>query len=57
VEIVEEIEEEAPILRRPGIVVRWPEAGETAWDIGKRYAVPTEAVGAIEPGKPVIVKV
>ena len=57
VRVVEEIEEEEPISRRPGIVLRWPETGETAWSIGKRYAVPADAVGEVEPGKPVVVKV
>ena len=57
VEVVEEVEEGEPIQRRSGIVIRWPDAGETAWDIGKRYAVPLEGVGEIEPGRPVVVKV
>lgn len=57
VQIVENIEEDAPIQRRPGIVIRWPEAGETVWDIGKRYAVPVDSVGEVEAGKPVIVRV
>ena len=57
VRVVEEVEEDAPVPRRPGIVVRWPDADETAWDIGKRYAVPVDAVGEIEAGKPVVVKI
>ena len=57
VEVVSEIGEGEPLQRRPGIVIRWPEAGETAWDIGKRYAVPAESVGEVEAGKPVVVKV
>ena len=57
VRVVEDVEEADPIVRRPGIVVRWPESGETAWDIAKRYAVPLEAVGEPEAGKPVVVKV
>ncbi len=57
VRIVEEIEEKEPLQRRPGIVIRWPEAGETPWDIGKRYAVPADSVGEVEADKPVIVKV
>ena len=57
VEVVEEVEEDDDLTRRPGIVIRWPDAGETAWDIGKRYAVPVDSVGDVEPGKPVVVKV
>ena len=57
VRIAREIGEDEPVSRRPGIVIRWPEAGETPWDIGKRYAVPVDAVGQVEPGKPVIVRV
>lgn len=57
VTIVEDIEEGEPIRRRPGIVVRWPEPGETQWDIGKRYGVPAAGVGEVEVGKAVVVKV
>ena len=57
VQIVAEVEEDEPLIRRPGIVIRWPEASESAWDIAKRYAVPVDAVGAVEPGMPVVVKV
>ena len=57
VELVEEIEEDEPIQRRAGIVIRWPEAGESQWDIAKRYAVPVASVGEVEAGKPVVVKV
>ena len=56
-DVVEEIEAGEPIQRRPGIVIRWPEPGETAWDIGKRYAISVEGVGEIEPGRPVVIKV
>ena len=56
-EIVEQVEPGEPIARRAGIVIRWPEAGETPWDIGKRYAVPVESVGEIEAGEPVIVRI
>lgn len=59
--VVEEVNESEPIARRPGIVIMWPSAGETAWDIGKRYALPVESVlgdgkHRIEPGKPIILK-
>lgn len=57
VEAVSRIAEGEPIQRRSGIVIRWPEAGERAWDIGKRYAVPIEAVGEVEAGKPVVIRI
>lgn len=57
VEVVEEIEEGEPVRRRPGIAIRWPDPGETAWALAKRYAIPAESVGEVEPGKPVVVKV
>ena len=56
VEIVTELTEGAPLQRRPGIVVNWPLGGESAWDIGKRYGIPAEAVGEIEAGKAVVMK-
>ena len=57
VEIITAIEEGAPVHRRPGIVVNWPLAGETAWDIGKRYGIPAGSVGEVEAGKAVVMKV
>lgn len=57
VRVVEEVEEDEPLVRRSGIVIRWPDADETAWDIAKRYAVPVDSVGEIEAGRPVVVKV
>ncbi len=57
VEIVTEIAEGAPLQRRPGIVVSWPLAGETGWDIGKRYGIPAGDVGEVEAGKAVVLKV
>lgn len=55
--VVSEVEAGESLSRRPGVVIRWPEPDETAWDVARRYAVPVESVGAIEPGKPVVVKV
>ncbi len=57
VKVVSEVEQAGPVPRRPGIVIRWPDAEETAWDIGKRYAIPVDRVGWIETGRPVVVKV
>ena len=56
-EVVEEVAEGEPIPRRPGIVIRWPDSGETAWEIARRFAIPVDSVGDVEPGKPVVVKV
>ena len=62
--VVQEVSEGAPVGRRPGIVILWPGEGETAWEIGKRYALPVSLVagedekgGRIEPGKPVVLKI
>ena len=57
--VVESVEEAAPVRRKPGIVILWPEEGENAWLIGKRYALPHERVsgkGEIVPGKPILLK-
>ena len=54
--VVENVEEGEPIRRNPGIIVAWPDEGEDAWTIGRRYGVPAGAVGSAEPRKPVILK-
>lgn len=57
-EAVLEVEEGEAVEKRPGIVILWPEEGQTAWDICKHYSLPSEAVeGKIEPGKPVVLKI
>ena len=49
--------------RRPGYVICWPEAGEDAWSIGRRYGIPEESAaqgapeGKITPGKPLILRI
>lgn len=60
--VVQSVREEEPVRRRSGIVLLWPNEGETAWDIGKRYALPVDSVNGsgeqrIEPGKPVVLKI
>ena len=55
-EIVTELEEGEALSRRAGIVITWPVAGETAWDIGKRYAVPGENVGDVNTGEAVVIR-
>lgn len=60
--IVQEVEEGEEMQKRSGFVILWPESGETAWDVGKRYAIPVESVkvrlkdGEIEEGKPLVLK-
>ena len=55
-EIAREITEGAPIQRRPGIVVCWPDPGETPWQLGRRYAIPAEQTAGAETGKPLVLK-
>lgn len=54
-EIVESVEAGEPLRQRPGIVIFWPEAGEDAWQIGKRYGVAADRV-AVNGGQPVVLK-
>ena len=60
---VRDVSEGEPIRRHSGIVILWPNEGETAWEIGRRYALPVDGVtGAgekkrrIEAGKPIVLK-
>ena len=49
--------------RRPGYIVCWPESGEDAWDVGKRYGVPESAVlegapdGKLRSGSPLVLRI
>lgn len=49
--------------RKSGYIICWPEAGEDAWSIGKRYGVPAEDVsesageGRIAQGSPLVLRV
>ncbi len=56
-EVVSEITPAGPLSRRPGIVICWPDAGETAWSMGKRYGVPAARVADIEKGGPVVLRI
>ena len=56
-DIVSGIEPGEPLERRPGIVVCWPREDETAWTLGKRYAVPAARADGIEAGKPLVMRV
>lgn len=57
VSLVTRVETGEPIARRPGIVIVWPEAGEDAWSIGRRYAIPAAQAAEAAPGKPLVLKV
>lgn len=48
------------IQRRAGYVIYWPEKGEDAWTVAKRYAISEDAVatlGEVDAGKPLILRV
>lgn len=60
---VQDVSEGDALVRRSGIVILWPNEGESAWEIGKRYALPVgQVVGEgekkrkIEAGKPIVLK-
>lgn len=57
VEIVADVTAGEPIQRRPGIVIVWPEAGEDAWSIARRYAIPSARAAEAVPGKALVLKV
>ncbi len=40
-----------------GILIVWPQAGDTAWSIGERHRVAQARIGAVEPGKPIVLRV
>ena len=57
-----EVEPGAEQLRKPGYVICWPEEGEDAWSIGKRYGVSAAAVaegsnGKINCGTPLVLRI
>ncbi len=57
-----EVREAEAAPRRHGYVIYWPEAGEDAWNIGRRYGVPEAEVAEsagdeVAPGKPVVLRV
>lgn len=61
--VVQDVQTGEMIRRRSGIVILWPNEGESAWEIGKRYALPVQNIvgadekkGRIEAGKPIVLK-
>ena len=61
--LVAAVEEGERVPRRPGYIVCWPESGEDAWDIGRRYGVPESAVlegvaeGKLRSGQPLVLRI
>ncbi len=61
--LVTGVEEGESVPRRPGYIICWPEPGEDAWSIGRRYGVPEEAVlegapeGKVVSGHPLVLRV
>lgn len=55
--IVTDVAEGGPLERRPGIVIVWPGAGEDAWSIARRYAIPCDQAAEAQPGKALVLKI
>ena len=56
VELVTDVEEGAPLQRRPAILIYWPQPGETPWELGRKYAIPVAEAEGIEAGKALVVR-
>ena len=58
-----DVAEEGEIMRRPGYVICWPDDGDDAWSIGRRYGVPSGEISAamggrkIMPGNPLVLRI
>ncbi len=57
VTVVEDVEVSEGEPERSGILIVWPQAGDTAWSIGERHRVAQSRIGAVEPGKPIVLRV
>lgn len=60
VDYIADVEEGEALQRRAGYVIYWPEKGEDAWKVAKRYAVPEDTLpveGAIEADKPLVLRI
>lgn len=60
--IVTALEAGEAAARRPGYIICWPEIGEDAWAIGRKYGVALADVseaagGAVQPGHPLVVRI
>ena len=57
--------EQAPAQKRAsGLLIHWPEQGETTWNIGKRYVLPIQKIadisgedGTLSPDQPIVIRV
>ena len=57
--LVTQIAEGEPIDRRPGYIICWPEEGEDAWAVAKRYGVAAAALSpdqTISPNRPLVLR-
>ena len=63
VTVVRDLKEGEDAPRRPGYVICWPEAGDDAWSIGRRYGISEESVeesapeGGMRMGQPMILRI
>ena len=57
VRVAENMEEAEAKPRDVGLVIVWPDESDTAWSVGKRYALREAQVGDVSPGKPVVLRV
>jgi hypothetical protein len=57
VSVIDSVEAAEGEPGKSGILVVWPQEGDTAWSIGERHRVAQSRVGAVEPGKPIVLRV
>jgi len=57
VTVVEDVETTEAEPGKSGILIVWPQAGDTAWSIGERHRIAQAVIGAAEPGKPIVLRV
>ncbi len=57
VTVVEGVEAEEGEPGKSGVLIIWPQAGDTAWSIGERHRVAQSRISAVEPGKPIVLRV
>jgi hypothetical protein len=56
VTVVDSVEMEEAEPERSGILIIWPQPGDTAWSIGEKHRVAQSVIGAVEPGKPIVLR-
>jgi hypothetical protein len=57
VSVVESVDAADAEPKKSGILIIWPQAGDTAWSIGEKHRVAQSRVGTVEPGKPIVLRV